>query len=502
VTIAVVKGKQGVGMIIQSNISSLNAWRNLSSNSNNISRNLEKLSSGYRINRSADDAAGLAISEKMRAQIRGLDTATRNARDGISLIQTAEGALVEIHAMLNRMVALATQSSNGIYDDSIDRRALNDEFVQLKSEIDRVATATNFNGIHMLRGYTFAAPGMPEHSAMPTPGPGTVEIASGNLAANYTDSWGNSFHRITQNTVIRGNVTSLYNIVIEQGATLYIMNGASLTVTNMSVGGVLNNDGTINIATMWDMDFYGNMGIINNFHQGRILSYDGMSGLWLNGLGHVNYGVISRVSTGFENNALTNWGTIRTLTVETDVLFNNFGIIELLNNLGTVYNYGRIDSIWQGEENVFNRDASEIPIQRTISGIRLQIGDTADSFNILTVRTFDMRTANLGGSTRLSEASVETLLNARNAIETIREAINHVSSVRAYYGAVQNRLEHTINNLGVTVENLTAAESRIRDTDMAKEMMAFTKNNILVQASQAMLTQANQIPQGVMQLLQ
>ena len=272
-------------MRIQHNIAALNAHRNLMTNNSSVSKNLEKLSSGYRINRAGDDAAGLAISEKMRSQITGLQTAQKNAEDGVSLVQTAEGALTEVHSMLNRMVELATQSANGTYSDA-NRKEMQKEINALRDEVDRIGSTSNFNGTKL-----FAA-------------------ATGSVAL------------------------------------------------------------------------------------------------------HVGEGV----DTG---NAVT-------------------------------VSLGKMDS------------------------------------TALTINTIDISTA----------------AGAKTAITSINNAIDKVSSMRADFGALQNRLEHTINNLGVQTENITAAESRIRDVDMAKEMMAYTKNNILVQSSQAMLAQANQVPQGVLQLLQ
>ncbi len=272
-------------MRIQHNIAALNAHRQLGSNNNTVGKSLEKLSSGYRINRAGDDAAGLAISEKMRAQITGLETAQKNANDGISLVQTAEGALTEVHSMLNRMVELAHQSANGIYQKE-DRDNLQKEVVALTSEVNRIASGTNFNGLNLLDG--------------------------------------------TQS-----------------------------------------------------------------------------------------------------------------------------------------------------------------------KGLELQIGDTSATFNQLSVKIGNMDAASLS----IGSIDISTQTSARAATDAIKAGISIVSTARGDLGALQNRLEHTINNLGVTTENMTAAESRIRDVDMAKEMMSYTKNNILVQASQAMLAQANQLPQGVLQLL-
>ena len=281
-------------MRIQHNIMAMNAYRNYNNNTSALSKNLEKLSSGYKINRAGDDAAGLAISEKMRAQITGLETAQKNAKDGISLIQTAEGALTEVHDMLNRMVELATQSANGTYDNNVDRKNLQAELDQLRTEINRISDSANFNGIKLFDG---------------------------------------SMSQLTAS-----------------------------------------------------------------------------------------------------------------------------------------------------------------------AGITLQIGDTSASFNVLSFTLGNMDAACLGISA--DKVSITNAASAGVAISLIKEAINKVSTVRGQLGAYQNRLNHTINNLSVMTENIQDAESTIRDTDVADEMMAYTKNNILVQSAQAMLAQANQVPQGVLQLLQ
>ena len=275
-------------MRIQHNIMAMNAYRNYNNNTSALSKNLEKLSSGYKINRAGDDAAGLAISEKMRAQITGLETAQKNAKDGISLVQTAEGALTEVHDMLNRMVELATQAANGTYDNDVDRKNLQSELDQLRTEIGRISDSANFNGIKLFDG-----------------------------------------------------------------------------------------------------------------------------------------------------------------------------------------------SLSQ-------------------KGVTLQIGDTSDNFNKINFKLADMDAKGLG----IQSISIKSATAAGSAISAIKAAINKVSTVRGELGAIQNRLDHTINNLSVMTENIQDAESTIRDTDVADEMMAYTKNNILVQSAQAMLAQANQVPQGVLQLLQ
>ena len=285
-------------MRIQHNITALNAHRNLSNNNSSVGKNLEKLSSGYKINRAGDDAAGLAISEKMRAQITGLATAEKNANDGVSLVQTAEGALTEVHSMLNRMVELATQSANGTYS-STNRAEMQKEINNLNAEIDRISATANFNG------------------------------------------------------------TKLFN--------------KDNNVIKLHVGESASDDNQLKV-------------------------------------------------------------TLTKMTAS------------------------------------------------SIAGVGVD-GKATTAENLKNVKITDSD-------------------KAKQAISTINNAIDNISSMRSTFGALQNRLEHTINNLNVQNENITASESRIRDVDMAKEMMAYTKNNILVQASQAMLAQANQVPQGVLQLLQ
>ena len=274
-------------MRIQHNIMAMNSYRNYNNNTSALSKNLEKLSSGYKINRAGDDAAGLAISEKMRAQITGLNKAQDNAKDGISLVQTAEGALTEVHDMLNRMVELAMQSANGTYEE-FDREQLQKEVEQLTAEIDRISESANFNGMKLFNG---------------------------------------------------------------------------------------------DLAT---------------------------------------------------------------------------------------------------------------------TALTLQIGDAPSDQLGFTLG--NMGAASLGIAT--NSMSIETAASANEAISLVKAAINSVSDVRGMLGAMQNRLEHTVNNLSVMEENIQNAESRIRDTDVAEEMMSYVKNNILIQSAQAMLAQANQVPQGVLQLLQ
>ena len=407
-------------MRIQHNIAALNSYRNLTGNNNAVSKNLEKLSSGYRINRAGDDAAGLAISEKMRAQITGLNTAQKNAQDGVSLVQTAEGALTEVHSMLNRMVELADQSANGTYDNAVDRANLQKEITSLKSEIDRIADSTNFNGIDLLNG--------------------------------------------DLSTSTRANVTSAIDVAQKKA-------GIDLTFT---------------FAEQWKKDSTTNTKLSVTFQHEAVASPT--ASVSKDGVITIKVDASKNYSADDIKNALSN------AQLATEIKDDAKTQIESL--LSTVSVTGAGVTGVAGSTQFTNAGS-------TVSGptgkaLTLQIGDTSADFNQMKVSVGDMHTKALG----IDGIDISNQAGAKAAVDKIKAAINSVSSTRGDLGAIQNRLEHTINNLSVTAENMTAAESRIRDVDMANEMMAYTKNNILVQSSQAMLAQANQIPQGVLQLLQ
>ena len=406
-------------MRIQHNIMALNAQRQLGINNNNISKSLEKLSSGYKINRAGDDAAGLAISEKMRAQIKGLETATDNANDAISLIQTAEGGLQEVHSMLNRMTELATKASNGTYDDPVDRQAIQDEFNALNEEIDRIADSTNFNGIKLLDGTLNNASSVDFNVG--TTG-NSIHASVGAGAANKTIQITNSVDKAGGTILVD---TTGGNIKVELGtgttASSYTAKDIEDAIKNAVRKGI--DDGSLSGAVA--------EGLLSIKLEGQTINYDANA-------------VQQAVTAGTFGNA--------------------------------------------------QQDANH----NAIHSLTLQIGDTNDAYNQMNLAIANMKSTSLG----VGNVKVDSLANAQGAMATIKTAINTVSTQRGQLGALQNRLEHTINNLGVTTENITAAESRIRDVDMAKEMMTFTKNSVLQQSAQAMLAQANQQPQSVLQLLQ
>ena len=390
-------------MRIQHNINALNSLRQLGTNNTNTGKNLEKLSSGFRINRAGDDAAGLAISEKMRGQINGLEQAEQNANDGISLIQTAEGGLNETHSILQRMREIAVQSANGTYQDDVDRENLNKEVTALKSEIDRIASSTHFNKINLLDG------NLNKESAV------YASSQSTDVAVASTFSF--DFAGKTGEDVIGAS--------IDIGSTTYefVKTGETKTI----------DDAT---AIFVDAD-----------------STD------------------AEIATAFSTAAT---------------------VAEFTDAVGTA-------KVTFTETAVSDGTISTVPtVDQNGVGLTFQIGANGTQDQKVSLVVEDMSSDGLA----ISDISVATQEGANAAISSLDEAINQVSGTRADLGALQNRLEHTVNNLGVTNENLTAAESRIRDVDMAKEMMEYTKNNILSQAAQAMLAQANQQPQGVLQLLQ
>ena len=388
-----------MGMVVRSNIMAVNAQRQLGMNNSQVGKALEKLSSGYRINRAGDDASGLAISEKMKAQIKGLDTASLNSQDGISLVQTAEGALTEVHNMLNRMTELATRAANGINEDS-NRASLQKEVAKLQEEIDRISEGINFNNLKLLDGsQTYA------------------------------------------------------------GNTALIGKGTANGVMGLSVeGGNLSADDTITVNISAD-----SVGTIT------VTASDNTVVFTTTQTGKGFYSITADVSKVTDESVKKAWAGV---TI-------NFSVDQASTD-GT-YKTGQ-QQFAAGEN----------------KSMQLQIGDTADSFNQLKVSIGSMSSAALG----VDKVDISSQDGAAKAIDIIRNAIDRVSSQRASLGATQNRLEYTINNLDTASENLQAANSRIRDTDMAKMMMEYTKMNVLTQSAQAMLAQANQQPQSVLQLLQ
>ncbi len=681
-----------MGMVVRTNTMALNAYRQLGMNNAAVTKSLEKLSSGFRINRAGDDAAGLAISEKMKAQITGLETASSNAQDGISLIQTAEGNLTEVHSMLNRMVELATKSANGTYTQT-ERDALQAEVDQLLDEIDRISQSANFNGAKLLDGtmglnkeaFTIGDTGAVAGKAgtdltgqltLPTDG----SAAAGNVAfhlggasvaqvnpsfsidvadltltskadnkdatigvggATFTLTFANAGDSLSGSDLAdaivaagtAGNDTNYAGLglaatdkVVDVGGAVFkvtsdgtkvnfeylaqkagadteatvdtVIDTTKATAINNAIGSAVTvtaaaadfdqtgavHHNTINVTQAVGKVDGARAGMdvtltANVVKPGQTLTiddktftfveWDGKSALGENEIG-INK-AYDLTTTAGQNSAIddvvnqlshketTNF-VIEAKNATTIHIGQKVGNSEVYDTeaklkavvsaatastgAGTelTVNAGKInagDSIRVGDKTYTFGDGdgkialgtngadaianltkaleadgytvtpngSKLVISGTTGqpapaitggGLTLQIGDTADDYNKMTVAVANMSAKGLG----LDNLKITSETLASSAIDTVKNAINTVSSQRANLGALQNRLEHTINNLDVAVENLSAANSRIRDTDMAKEMMNYTKMNVLVQSAQAMLAQANQQPQSVLQLLQ
>ena len=417
-------------MRIQHNIMAMNAYRNYNNNTTALSKNLEKLSSGYKINRAGDDAAGLAISEKMRAQITGLQAASKNVKDGVSLVKTAEGALQEVHDMLNRMDYLATQSANGTYDNEVDRLNLQKEVNSLRSEIDRIADSANFNGKKLLDG------SMDGFQTMNYKGDaaGTKAAIDISIAHDKQISIGG------QNKPL----SFTFKVVDKDTANSAKIDGNGVVTISLKKGDDTTNDPEVHTAAD-----------------------------------------IQQLIANTDLTAITN-----------DLSADERADLE--QALKEVKVSGKDVKIDKTNDGVAKDTGTVDPNRTTGEKLTLQIGDTANRFNKMKVNVGDMHAKALG----IADLTIADQEGAAKAIQSIKDAINTVSSTRGDLGAIQNRLEHTQNNLSVMTENIQDAESTIRDTDVADEMMAYTKNNILIQSAQAMLAQANQVPQGVLQLLQ
>jgi len=462
-------------MRINHNISALNTYRQLTLNTTAGSKSLEKLSSGYRINRAGDDAAGLAISEKMRGQIRGLEMAQKNAQDGISLIQTAEGALNETHSILQRMRELAVQASNET-NTGDDRKELQKEIEQLKSEIDRISDTTEFNTKKLLNGGLGAVGTSTDSSKI------AVVSASGLKAGDYDIEITTA---ATQATLTGGVAVADDSVAAGLGldnTTEVYINGTKIDFTGAEtkaeiLSAINAKSDVTGVTASWDTS--NNLVLTSEeYGEGQTITVSGADAATLFGASPTFVDGVNAVAT-------------------VDVKDSAGNVVE---TYAGIEGQGR-NLVFQGAEFELKGAATD---KETITvsqvGARLQIG--ANSEQEMVIDVSEMSTKTLGNSNnKIKDVNILTTDGAQTAITTIDDAIKQVSAERSKLGAFQNRLEHTINNLGASAENLTAAESRIRDVDMAKEMMEFTKQNILTQAAQAMLAQANQQPQGVLQLL-
>jgi len=628
-------------MRIQHNIMAMNAYRNYNLNTKALSGNLEKLSSGYKINRAGDDAAGLAISEKMRAQITGLDAAQKNVKDGISLVKTAEGAMQEVQDMLNRMDYLATQSANGTYQDEVDRENLQKEVEALKSEINRIADSANFNGIKLLDGSLAVSEAVEASTTTKTEdisgmdriitsvlGKGeTASIEAGKktilddvadapsaVKASFcvdlntlnfavTGASGSTVSFSVTLTVGGKDITVTASATVDAHASVVAQAIASAVVAAASSVKINGVDWTVtasagkltftqkNDPTTADearANFDVNIKINKDDTTGLVIKTPANSGTTTTATGgkiamsaslnagtHVcTQGVavsdVNKANTVFKitaddikdgtqiaigtktivlkvGNTSMDSATLAKLTAANVTIVTigandslNTALTKISNEIGSEVTFKLKDNAGNEHNITFKLGVSDgangneigLTVQRVsnatniasaftsleqladnfamrvtntvtteakaaTNGLTLQIGDTSDAFNQMKVIIGDMHTTGMG----IQDVDISTQDGAAAAVQTIKDAINYVSGIRGDLGAVQNRLDHTGNNLSVMKENIQDAESTIRDTDVADEMMKYVKNNILVQSAQAMLAQANQVPQGVLQLL-
>ena len=587
-------------MVVQHNMNALNAYNKLNTNVAGLKKSSEKLSSGYRINRAGDDAAGLAISEKMRSQIRGLTQAKRNSQDGISMIQTFEGAAQETHSILQRMKELASESANGTYDNSTDRAAIQLEFDQLNDELNQIAD-TDFNGTVVLNGgqmsdglkadgngrIDYAAADRQAMQLGTTNGfvtgigkdaftttktdkeivtftasladDGKVtwtkpDTADGAFSANTKDGGfgyrGATIHVDTTKVVTGDTVTVEFTpasaevkmaaevtgtttevgkadsaAVSEARTKLTLTMEADGTVTSQGIANGMNalNNMQVSVSTQAGQKTLGLK--VNNVTvptaadtYAKIADVEDGGTLSINNAGEIVYaakGVAAADGTkiatlgGITNGALANATNAATSTGTATI---NYNVSQAHYQAATSAEITVInpDDGKVSQSNSYDKSTS---ILTYTNNITLQTGArTKDSVNFTFSYNADGSAdmgelkANLNLSARADGLNTENLSlatqkDANYAIDQIDKAINKVSMVRASFGSIQNRLEHKIENLTTTTENLTDAESGIRDTDMASEMLNYTKYNILQQAAQSMLAQANQQPQSILQLL-
>jgi flagellin len=461
-------------MRINHNISALNTYNKLTANTAATSKSLEKLSSGLKINKAGDNAAGLAISEKMRSQIRGLDQASTNANDGISLIQTAEGALNETHSILQRMRELAVQSSNDT-NTTVDRSEIQKEVNQLTSEINRIGNTTEFNTKKLLTGDLKGA------GSLATNESSTFKFAIGSGTTGTTTlSIGGSNYNITFATGASGDSDPTVD-ALAKTITVYTsgaITGGESGLTDKLISAFQSMRGIDPSLSISEFTF------TKDAASGTLTVAASATGLYAGSAGEDSISFASGRSVVESN--VTEGANGADGAAQLQIGANNGQAFTVsINDMRSV-NLG-ISSAIGGSANgiTINDDGS------------ITSGSIGASFTAATVVT--------DGTTAVTSEyalDVSTHDKATKAIEVLDSAIKNVSAERSKLGSYQNRLEHTINNLGTSSENLTSAESRIRDVDMAKEMMEFTKNNILSQAAQSMLAQANQQPQGVLQLLQ
>ncbi|WP_033152208.1 flagellin [Pseudobutyrivibrio ruminis] len=493
-------------MVVQHNMQAANASRTLNITTDSQSKSTEKLSSGYKINRAADDAAGLSISEKMRKQIRGLTQASTNASDGVSSVQTAEGALTEVHDMLQRMNELAVQAANGTNSES-DRDDIQNEISQLTQEIDRIASTTKFNETFLLKG----------------------DIGLKKMYISAHDAG-------LEGTLVQNTTRATFTMESLEAGEKYTIGGTQYTI------GAKTKEEAAKALHLEDKHDEGAEGTKNEWSltAGDTISIDGKTYTIVDGStsdvanskvtnGYLNNLIVAGSTLKYNGNEVTMFAQLATdgsgidkanATLITASAAYNMVAIELkaASSVGATDGAADVDKSGNAytwvERTVEQTNGVDTTPTKTISfsitkgfvnvqnalTLNLHVGADAAMSNKINVNIEAMNSKSIGiNGLNVSDATGKA---ATYAIDAIADAIQRVSAQRAELGAIQNRLEHSIKNLDNVVENTEAAESRIRDTDMADQMVEYSKNNILQQAGQSMLAQANQATQGVMNLLQ
>ena len=499
-------------MVVQHNLTAMNSNRMLGVTTKTQAKSTEKLSSGYKINRAADDAAGLSISEKMRKQIRGLTQASLNAQDGISSVQTAEGALNEVQDMLQRMNELAVKAANGTNSES-DRKAIQDEVDQLTTEINRVSETTKFNETYLLKGDRDVTKQFSFKYATPT----TDAAATATVSAPTNTA---------TNNLGMTNVDFVADASKEdQNAVAAALKKSGVTITSKSEWDTTNNKAKATTYTLAFTDAnmaakYNIVDVANDATKKKIQTKDGVDVATVTLAG----GTAVKSATDGTNGTVTNTAT-QTATAVTSAkkadqaaeYYDKDGNAIPANALNSYFTAtpaaaggnptisvkADAPKVYDAVGNETTLFTDEVTATQDLPGaltLTLHVGADATDNNQISVKLEAMSAKGLGVDGLKVDGTDDK--NARSAINTIKEALSKVSSQRSALGAVQNRLEHTVNNLDNVVENTTSAESQIRDTDMATEMVKYSNNNILAQAGQAMLAQANQSNQGVLSLLQ
>ena len=487
-------------MVVQHNLTAMNSNRMLGITTKSQAKSTEKLSSGYKINRAADDAAGLSISEKMRKQIRGLTQASSNAQDGISAVQTAEGALNEVQDMLQRMNELAVKAANGTQSED-DRSYIQNEIDQLTTEIDRVAETTKFNETYLLKGdqdnekaYTYSyatATGKAATATMST----TASTKGSKITTMTFKTTASADEQNEVAKLIRDQGINVQYSSKDSATTGKVVNSATVSLNGTDKYTVTNtkdNDYSIKDAKGNEIATF----TLENANLGEKDKADAITP------GTETF-TASKATAGYKDGDTVKYYDKDGNGIPENALSKYFS--STTNAAGTVSSTVKADAplVYDALGNKIDAAVADISAKQDLTGaltLTLHVGADATSNNQISVNLDAMSAKGLGVNGLKVDGTDDT--NAKGSIETIKEAIQKVSTQRSALGAVQNRLEHTINNLDNVVENTTSAESQIRDTDMATEMVKYSNNNILAQAGQAMLAQSNQSNQGVLSLLQ